>query len=115
VFLPTDDEAAASAITAVERVLAEENLQLLGWRELPVVPDLAGPSARAMMPRFRQLFVAPIDVAVTDLALERLAYRARTRIEHEAQVYVASLSARTIVYKGMLTAPQLEPFFPDLS
>ena len=115
VFLPTDDEAAATAVASIERIVAEESLQLIGWRELPVVPDLAGPSARAMMPRFRQLFVAPIDAAVADLALERLAYRARKRIEHEAQVYVASLSSRTIVYKGMLTAPQLEPFFPDLS
>ena len=102
-------------MTAIERIVADEDLQLLGWRELPVVPDLAGPSARAMMPRFRQLFVAPNDAAVTDLALERLAYRARKRIEHEAEVYFASLSPRTIVYKGMLTAPQLEPFFPDLS
>ena len=97
VFLPTDDEAATTAVDSIERIVAEESLQLIGWRELPVVPDLAGPSARAMMPRFRQLFVAPIDAAVADLALERLAYRARKRIEHEAQVYVASLSSRTTV------------------
>ena len=114
-YLPTDDVAADAAVAAVERIVATEELHLLGWRELPVVPELAGPSARAMMPRFRQLFVAPNDPAVIGIALERLAFRARKRIEREAEIYVASLSPRTIVYKGMLTAPQLEPFFPDLS
>src|SRR5450432_3152698 len=114
-FLPTDAPAAVVAVSAIERIVATEELHLLGWRELPVVPELAGPSARAMMPRFRQLFVAPNDPAVIGIALERLAFRARKRIEREAEIYVASLSPRTIVYKGMLTAPQLEPFFPDLS
>ncbi len=114
-FLPADNFAAGAAVAAVERIVAEERLRVVGWRELPVVPELAGPSARAMMPRFRQLFVAPIDESLAGLALERLTFRARKRIEREAEVYFASLSPRTIVYKGMLTAPQLEPFFPDLS
>jgi glutamate synthase (NADPH/NADH) large chain len=114
-YLPIDNFAAGAAVAAIESIIATEELHLLGWRELPVVPELAGPSARAMMPRFRQLFVAPNDPRVTGIALERLAFRARKRIEREAEVYVASLSPRTIVYKGMLTAPQLEPFFPDLS
>ena len=72
VFLPTDDEAAAAAVASASSASSpKRDLRLLGWRELPVVPDIAGPSARAMMPRFRQLFVAPIDAAVADLALER--------------------------------------------
>jgi glutamate synthase (NADPH) large chain len=114
-FLPTDDAAADTAVAAVERIVDDEGLRSLGWRELPVVRDLAGPSARAMMPSFRQFFVAAKDASVTGLALERLTFRARKRIEREAEIYFASLSSRTIVYKGMLTAPQLEPFFPDLS
>src|SRR6185437_14438610 len=57
-FLPADNFAAGTAVAAVERIVAEERLRVLGWRELPIVADLAGPSARAMMPRFRQLFVA---------------------------------------------------------
>ncbi len=113
-FLPIDDAAAAAAMAAVERIVAEENLTLLGWRDVPALAELAGPSARAMMPRFRQLFVAAIDSTLTDIALDRLAFRARKRAERESGVYFASLSSRTIVYKGMLTAPQLEPFFPDL-
>jgi glutamate synthase (NADPH/NADH) large chain len=115
-FLPIDDDlAAGAAIAAIERIVAEEGLRVLGWRELPVVPEFAGRSARAMMPRFSQLFVAPINPSITDLALERVTFRARKRVEREVEVYFASLSPRTIVYKGMLTAPQLEPFFPDLS
>ncbi len=114
-FLPADNFEAGTKVAAVERIVAEEKLRILGWRELPVVPDLAGPSARAVMPRFRQLFVAPVDESLTGLELERLTYRARKRAEREAEFYFASLSPRTIVYKGMLTAPQLEPFFPDLS
>ncbi len=114
-YLPADNFTAATAVAAIERIVAEENLRLLGWRELPTVPELAGPSARAVMPRFRQLFVAPVDESLRDIALERLTFRARKRIEREVDVYLASLSPRTIVYKGMLTAPQLEPFFPDIS
>jgi glutamate synthase (NADPH/NADH) large chain len=114
-FLPADNFTAGTAVAAIERIVAEEKMRVLGWRELPVVPELAGPSARAMMPRFRQLFLAPVDASVCDLDLERLTFRARKRIEREVEVYFASLSPRTIVYKGMLTAPQLEPFFPDLS
>ena len=52
---------------------------------------------------------------VTGIDLDRRAFCLRKRAEHEAGVYFASLSARTITYKGMLTAPQLEPFYPDLS
>jgi len=114
-FLPIDNFAAGNAVAGIEHIVADEDLKLLGWREVPVVPDIPGPSARAMMPRFRQLFVAANDPTLTGMALERMAFRARKRIEREIEIYFASLSARTIVYKGMLTAPQLEPFFPDLS
>ena len=114
-FLPVDDSAAGTAVAGVERIVADEDLRLLGWRDVPVVPDIPGPSARAMMPRFRQVFVAANDPTLTGMTLERMVFRARKRIEREIEVYFASLSARTLVYKGMLTAPQLEPFFPDLS
>jgi hypothetical protein len=66
------------------------------------------------MPRFRQLFVTPAPAASSH-GLERLAFCLRKRAEREADVYFASLSSRTIVYKGMLTTGQLESFFPDLS
>ena len=66
------------------------------------------------MPRFRQLFVAGA-AGEQGIELDRLAFVLRKRVEHETEAYFPSLSARTIVYKGMLTTGQLEPFFPDLS
>ncbi|WP_207782282.1 glutamate synthase large subunit [Phytoactinopolyspora limicola] len=113
-FLPDDDEQAGSCADAVERIAAEEGLRVLGWRDVPVMPSLVGATARSVMPRFRQLFVAVAGEADV-MHLERLAYALRKRAEHEAGVYLPSLSARTTVYKGMLTTGQLEPFFPDLS
>ncbi|MFJ2672377.1 glutamate synthase large subunit [Streptomyces sp. NPDC087525] len=110
-FLPADD--ATDAVSRIETIAAEEGLNVLGWREVPVAPELLGAAARSTMPAFRQLFVA--DGTSTGIALDRKAFLLRKRAEREAGVYFPSLSARTIVYKGMLTTGQLEPFFPDLS
>ncbi|MET7524131.1 glutamate synthase large subunit [Streptomyces sp900116325] len=110
-FLPADDS--TEAVQKLEKIAAEEGLKVLGWREVPVSPDLLGSGARATMPEFRQLFVA--DGESVGIALDRKAFVLRKRAEREAGVYFPSLSARTIVYKGMLTTGQLEPFFPDLS
>ncbi|MET9642993.1 glutamate synthase large subunit [Streptomyces syringium] len=116
-FLPagTDgtDPQADAAVSQIETIAAEEDLTVLGWREVPVAPELLGNGARTTMPAFRQLFVA--DGESEGLALDRKAFVLRKRAEREAGVYFPSLSARTIVYKGMLTTGQLEPFFPDLS
>ncbi|MEO3867203.1 glutamate synthase large subunit [Nonomuraea sp. B12E4] len=113
-FLPFDEQARGIATGLIEEIAAEEGLTVLGWRELPVDRTLPGPSARAVMPHFAQLFVAGQDGA-EGMELDRLAFCLRKRAEHEADVYFPSLSARTIVYKGMLTPDQVEPFFPDLS
>ncbi|WP_299531228.1 glutamate synthase large subunit [uncultured Streptomyces sp.] len=110
-FLPADDPAAA--VRKIEKLAAEEHLDVLGWREVPVAPALLGNGARATMPEFRQVFVA--DGHSTGIVLDRKAFVLRKRAEREAGVYFPSLSSRTLVYKGMLTTGQLEPFFPDLS
>ncbi|MFF9505836.1 glutamate synthase large subunit [Streptomyces sp. NPDC014724] len=110
-FLPADDS--TEAVRKLEKISAEEGLRVLGWRQVPVTPDILGKGARATMPEFRQLFVT--DGESTGIALDRKAFVLRKRAEREAGVYFPSLSARTIVYKGMLTTGQLEPFFPDLS
>ncbi|UZI31877.1 glutamate synthase large subunit [Streptomyces sp. CA-278952] len=110
-FLPADDS--AEAVRTVEHIAAQEGLTVLGWRDVPVTPALLGNGARATMPTFRQVFVA--DGESTGIVLDRKAFVLRKRAEREAGVYFPSLSARTIVYKGMLTTGQLEPFFPDLS
>ncbi|PWI43467.1 glutamate synthase large subunit [Streptomyces sp. ICBB 8177] len=114
-FLPVDDQARAKAVDSIARIAAEEGLEVLGWREVPVAPELLGATARSTMPYFSQLFVADATGGRTGLELDRLAFALRKRAEREADVYFPSLSARTIVYKGMLTTGQLEPFFPDLS
>jgi glutamate synthase (NADPH/NADH) large chain len=113
-FLPGEragDESAALA--DVERIAAQEGLTVLGWRDVPHNPDVPGRSARRVMPHLVQLFVSSRD-GRTGLELDRLVFCLRKRAEHEAGIYFASLSARTVVYKGMLTAPQLERFYPDL-
>ncbi|MFI9232024.1 glutamate synthase large subunit [Streptomyces rimosus] len=114
-FLPSVAEDAAAAVSRIETIASEEGLDVLGWRVVPVAPQLLGNGARATMPAFSQLFVADKHGKDTGLALDRKAFVLRKRAEREAGVYFPSLSARTIVYKGMLTTGQLEPFFPDLS
>jgi glutamate synthase (NADPH/NADH) large chain len=113
VFLPTDDLAATQVVDGLERLAAEEELTVLGWRDVPVDASPLGATARSAMPRIRQLFVAATHAQI-GMALERRAFCLRKRAEHELDVYLPSLSCRTIVYKGMLTTDQLPAFFPDL-
>src|SRR5690606_9362812 len=113
-FLPDDDEREAATMARIEALAAEEGLTILGWRDVPTVPELLGKTSRAVLPRFRQLFVSDPGGA-SGLALDRRAFALRKRAEHETDVYFPSFSSRTLVYKGMLTTGQLEPFYPDLS
>ena len=113
-FLPTSEAERASAVERIGDISAQEGLRVLGWRELPVTPDLVGDAARAVMPHFAQVFVEALD-GRSGIELDRVAFCLRKRAEREVGVYFPSLSARTLVYKGMLTTGQLEPFFPDLS
>jgi glutamate synthase (NADPH) large chain len=99
---------------AVERLAAAEGLTILGWREVPFDITACGDGARAVLPDVLQLFVAGAN-GQRGMELERMAFCLRKRAEHEIGAYFASLSCRTIVYKGMLSAPQVEPFYPDLS
>jgi glutamate synthase (ferredoxin) len=128
VFLPhdTDDRQAVKALLA--RITEEEGQRLLGWRDVPIDDSLVGPSARAAEPRFEQVFIgAGSGISGADAALrfERKLYVIRKRVERGVEAlkinalskrsfYVVSLSARTLIYKGMLTARQLRPMFPDL-
>ncbi|PJI85466.1 glutamate synthase large subunit [Luteimicrobium subarcticum] len=112
-FLPVGDEDAT--VRRFEAIAAEEKLDVLAWRDVPVTADLVGPTARASMPTFRQVVLADPSRALAGVELDRLTYRVRKRAENELGLYFASLSSRTITYKGMLTTAQLEPFFPDLS
>jgi glutamate synthase (NADPH/NADH) large chain len=121
-FLPDDPPDAEKAMAQVERIVAEEGLRVLGWRAVPVDPSPLGPTARAVMPSFRHLFVDDPEGA-RGIDLDRKLFVVRKRCEHEITngvpgapvVYLPSLSSRTLVYKGMLTTPQLAEFFPDLN
>jgi glutamate synthase (NADPH/NADH) large chain len=137
-FLPQDEAEAASAIAQIEEIAAAEGVTVLGWRNVPVNPVILGGASARTMPNFRQLFVTAADAdgtLLTDIALDRVCYVLRKRIEHDVQlaagadevneamggaseahdgVYFPSLSCRTMVYKGMLTTPQLGAFYPDL-
>src|SRR5919112_83551 len=112
-FLPADAEEAAEARALIEAIAAEEGLTVLGWRDVPVKPELLGSQALRAMPTFSQLFVASTEGHL-GMALERRAYCLRKRAEGETGAYFPSLSSRTIVYKGMLTTDQLDTFYPDL-
>ena len=115
VFLPRDQEQADRAVAQITKIVDAEGLRTLGWRFVTPDDSTIGPTARAAMPQFRQLFLRGIDPYLKDMALERRAYVVRKRIENEvAGVYFPSLSHRTIVYKGMLTTDQLRQFFGDL-
>jgi glutamate synthase (NADPH/NADH) large chain len=113
-FLPAEAGERDKVVAGVQTLAREEGLRVLGWRDVPVAADLVGEVAREIMPHFGQLFLAA-DSGASGLVLERLAFCLRKRAERELDLYFPSLSCRTLVYKGMLTTGQLEPFFPDLS
>ena len=99
----------------IEQIAEEENLTVLGWRQVPTNSESLSDVSRAAMPYFEQLFICAKSSPVIGLALERLAYCLRRRAQHETGVFFASLSCRTLVYKGMLTTEQLELVFPELT
>jgi len=117
-FLPTEEVAREKAMAAIDTTVREVGLTVLGWRDLPIDPSCLGATSRAAMPAFRQLFVTDPDGS-SGLALDRKAFVARKRSRRELtgdlDTYFASLSSRTVVYKGMLTTPQLSEFFADLA
>ena len=110
-FSSTPDETLRADIAELAR---SEGLRVLGWREVPINPAVLGELALRAMPQIEQLFLAA-ETGVAGLALDRLLYRFRKRAERTIGCYFPSLSSRTIVYKGMVTTLQLEPFYPDLS
>jgi len=99
-------------------IAESEGLRVLGWRKVPIDDSPIGPTARSVMPSFWQCFISdPAGTAGIDL--DRKLFVLRKRAEHEltgdSAIYFPSLSSRTLVYKGMLTTPQLSQFFPDLA
>ena len=102
---------------AVEAAVRGEGCEVLAWREVPTDPSAIGRDARAAMPRIRQLFIGGGTAGdAGEAAFERRLYVVRRQIEKAVRgTYVCSCSARTVVYKGLLLATQIEKFYPDLS
>ena len=114
-FLPLDADDAHKARTTVQHLAGEEGLSVLGWRRVPTEPEGLGATALGAMPLIEQVFLAPSEHGVDTMTLERRAFVLRKRAEHAVDgLYFPSLSARTMVYKGMLTSEQLREFYPDL-
>jgi glutamate synthase domain-containing protein 2/glutamate synthase domain-containing protein 1/glutamate synthase domain-containing protein 3 len=115
-FLPRDDESRRSELEAlVERTIAAEGQALLGWRDVPVDHSVPGQSSSEVEPTIRQVFVGKQLEGDQD-AFERRVYVIRRVIEREAgeDLAIPSFSSKTIVYKGMLTSPQLPRYYADL-
>ncbi len=123
VFLPREPASRFACEYAIERAIKDEGQTLIGWRDVPVDnSDLAEPAKR-IEPFIRQVFIGPgTGVTVTD-ALERKLYIIRKssghaiqalNLAHGKEFYVASMSARTMVYKGMLLADQVGEYYLDL-
>jgi glutamate synthase (ferredoxin) len=120
-FLPQADVEGQSE-QIVERALVCAGLRLLGWRDVPIDPDALGAAARSTLPRIRQALIVPGDSRRDIHAFENALYLARKSIERSAHTagpikngfYVASVSCRTLVYKGLFAAHQLPAFYPDL-
>ena len=125
VFLPRDVAERAHCKAVIAEEVAAAGQELLGWREVPHRPDAAdiGNAARAAMPAMEQLFIG--SRGAEGDALERKLYLIRKAATHRLRgdsalterqlLFFVSLSAKVIVYKGMLTPHQLFPFYPDLA
>jgi glutamate synthase (NADPH/NADH) large chain len=122
-FLPVEKHQRLQCEGILERIVREEGLSVLGWRDTPVDGDAIGRVARQSQPYIQQVFVARAADMDEDL-FERKLYVVRKRAEREIlesdvedreMFYIPSLSARTIVYKGLLLAPQIANFYGELS
>ncbi len=114
-FFPQDVLSRNQAMKMFEIIVKKEGLSFLGWREVPIHPELIGERAVERMPYIVQCFVKkPADVA-RGLDFDRRLYVVRRVFEQSNDnTYVVSLSSRTIVYKGMFLVKELRRFFPDL-
>src|ERR1700677_688795 len=123
VFLPVEKHSRLQCEGVFERIAQEEGLKVLGWRDTPVNGDAIGREARASQPYIEQLFVG-CPKGLDEDAFERLLYRVRRRTENEIagsdiedkeMFYIPSFSCRTIIYKGLMLAPQIEKFYFELA
>jgi glutamate synthase (ferredoxin) len=124
VFLPRDPKQAEECQRAFAEIIREEGQTLLGWRDVPTDDSPVGPTARSVEPVFKQVFIGRGPAVPDRAAFERKLYVIRKRVEHAIWrselgerkfFYLPSLSSNTLIYKGMLSADQIETMYPDVT
>jgi glutamate synthase (NADPH/NADH) large chain len=121
VFFPSDVRARRACEKIFEETIEAEGQKLLGWRDVPIDPSVIGRIARDVMPTIRQVFIARRRLVPSAFERKLFVIRKLTEkrvrkkgIDPEGRFHVASLSARTLVYKGLLLPKQLPAFYADL-
>ena len=115
-FFPMDALKRAQAKKMLEIIVAKEGLEFLGWRDVPVHPEVLGEKARSCMPHICQCFVKRPEGCERGLDFDRRLYVVRRVFEQSnVNTYIPSFSSRTIVYKGMFLVGQLRQFYADLT
>ena len=124
VFMHRHDSFRQVQTDMMNEIVEKNGLNVLGWRQVPIDKSHVGEAARKIMPRFVQIFIGKNGLDLDEMAFERKLYVIRKQAENKIVplsnenggiFYFQSLSSRTIVYKGMLTADQLSGFYLDLS
>ncbi len=115
IFLPQDSMKRTFAMRMLQVITEKEGLKFLGWRTVPVHPEILGAPAAACMPYIAQCFIARPDNTSRGIDFDRRLYVVRREFEQSSEdTYICSLSSRTIVYKGMFLVTQLRRFYDDL-
>src|SRR3989304_7953714 len=124
IFLPDDRKQRPQFEKIVKEIIVSEGHKLLGWRKVPTDNLYLGETAKSCEPFVRQVFIGRSEAIKDDMAFERKLYVIRRRAENALRYgkeavgeyfYIPSLSCKTIIYKGMLTARQISTFYPDPS
>ena len=114
-FFPQDSLQRRQAQKLFEVICGKEGVPFLGWREVPVNPEVLGQRARDSMPGIYMCFVGRPEEVRPGLSFDRRLYVIRRVFEQSSEgTYVCSFSSRTVVYKGMFLVNQLRSFYPDL-
>ncbi|MGV3772438.1 MAG: glutamate synthase subunit alpha, partial [Verrucomicrobiales bacterium] len=119
-FMPMDPKHRADAVKRIEKIIADEGQELLGWRDVPTRNETLGSVARGAEPFVSQVFIKRSSNLKDALAFERKLFVIRAVATHSLrkdypQFYVPSMSYRTMVYKGMLMSEQVDEYYPDLA
>lgn len=114
-FLPADELKRTFAKRMIRIIAEKEGMKFLGWRKVPIKPEILGQVARDCMPAIEQCVIGKPDNVASGMDFDRRLYVVRREFEQSSEdTYICSLSSRTIVYKGMFLVGQLRSFYDDL-